>query len=524
VGSSTSAASKGISAAAAPPLESKKTSQAARVPPPPPNPPQLGENLPPPIATAPGEAAADSDRRRSMVSFLVSALVHAGCLILLALTVFSAPPGTGSVGSLILAAAVDQPDLATEPLVSIARVEPGLRKPDAQLSPLPAEIPDVSPFYEVAEGKKAPFEFGASPLRSEEWGQPVGGMSGAGLEGRSPEARSRLAGDGGTDASEAAVERGLWWLAAHQRKDGSWSFDHREGLCRGLCRNPGSNTSSTAATALALAPFLGAGYTHQNGQHRQTVERGLYYLRSRAMVTSNGIDLQEGTMYAQGLAAIVLCEAYAMTGDESIKDVAQGALGFIEYAQDPKGGGWRYNPGQPGDTTVTGWQLMALKSGQMAGLHVKSPTVLLVNRFLDSVESEDGARYGYLDRTARLSTTAIGLLCRMYLGWPRSHPGLQEGVRYLDQSGPSPDDMYYNYYATQVLHHWQGSEWKRWNDRMRDTLVATQAGEGHEAGSWYFDHKHAKEGGRLYNTALAIMTLEVYYRYMPLYRESWQPQ
>ncbi len=410
MGSSTSAASKGISAAAAPPLESKKTSQAARVPPPPPNPPRPGENLSPSITAAPGDAAADSSRRRSLVSFLVSALVHAGCLILLALTVFSAPPGTGSVGSLILGAVVDQPDLATEPLVSIARVEPGLRKPDAQLSPLPAEIPDVSPFYEIAEGKKAPFEFGASPLRSEEWGQPVGGMSGAGLEGRSPEARSRLAGDGGTDASEAAVERGLWWLAAHQRKDGSWSFDHREGLCRGLCRNPGSNTSSTAATALALAPFLGAGYTHQNGQHRQTVERGLYYLRSRAMVTKNGIDLQEGTMYAQGLAAIVLCEAYAMTGDESIKDVAQGALDFIEYAQDPKGGGWRYNPGQPGDTTVTGWQLMALKSGQMAGLHVKSPTVLLVNRFLDSVESEGGARYGFSTATTSTPVHRSGLL------------------------------------------------------------------------------------------------------------------
>ena len=141
-------------------------------------------------------------------------------------------------------------------------------------------------------------------------------------------------------------------------------------------------------------------------------------------------------MYAQGLAAIVLCEAYAMTKDEDLKDVAQGALDFIEYAQG-ENGGWRYNPGEPGDTTVTGWQLMALKSGEMAGLRVKTPTMFRVNDFLDTVQSEEGAKYGYMDPSPRPATTAIGLLCRMYLRWPRSHPGLAAGVKYLDETGPS---------------------------------------------------------------------------------------
>jgi len=80
--------------------------------------------------------------------------------------------------------------------------------------------------------------------------------------------------------------------------------------------------------------------------------------------------------------------------------------------------------------------------------------------------------------------------------------------------------MYYNYYATQVLHHWQGPEWKRWNVQMRDHLIATQAGRGHESGSWYFSGGRGDVGGRLYNTAMAVMTLEVYYRYMPLYRRE----
>ena len=52
---------------------------------------------------------------------------------------------------------------------------------------------------------------------------------------------------------------------------------------------------------------------------------------------------------------------------------------------------------------------------------------------------------------------------------------------------------------------------------MRDYLVATQANRGHEAGSWYFSGGRLQSGGRLLSTALAVMTLEVYYRYLPLY-------
>ncbi|MFH1266905.1 MAG: hypothetical protein ABIK89_14345, partial [Planctomycetota bacterium] len=80
-------------------------------------------------------------------------------------------------------------------------------------------------------------------------------------------------------------------------------------------------------------------------------------------------------------------------------------------------------------------------------------------------------------------------------------------------------NMYYNYYATQVMRHWGGPEWEKWNPKMRDYLVATQSNQGTESGSWYFAGGHGETGGRLYNTAVALMTLEVYYRYMPLYRQ-----
>ena len=142
-------------------------------------------------------------------------------------------------------------------------------------------------------------------------------------------------------------------------------------------------------------------------------------------------------------------------------------------------------------------------------------------RFLTNLESDGGSQYGYLDPAPRKTTTAIGLLMRMYTGWGHDHPALGRGVRHLSRWGPSPETMYHNYYATQVMHHWGGPLWEKWNAAMRDSLVASQASHGPEAGSWFFpDDPGAEEGGRLYCAAMAIMTLEVYYRYMPLYRSD----
>ena len=360
---------------------------------------------------------------------------------------------------------------------------------------------------------------GFRPTDPVDWLMQTDAAVGGSLAGRRGDARSALAKiGGGTDQSERAVERGLRWLMAHQCDDGSWNFDHNKSICRGQCGNPGSEASTTAATAIALLSFLGAGYTHREGEYQEQIKRGLYYLGSRALLTQHGTDLQEGTMYGQGLAAIALCEAYAMTGDTALRPLAQGAIDFIVSAQDQRGGGWRYGPGEPGDATVTGWQLMGLKSGQMAGLTVPSPTIFMVQRFLSSVQRDGGSQYGYMDSSPRNSTTAIGLLCRMYTGWRQNHPGLQRGVVYLSNWGPSEDDIYYDYYATQVLHHWGGRLWEEWNAKMRDYLIGVQAATSHEAGSWFFPKdRGAAKGGRIYCTAMAVMTLEVYYRYLPLY-------
>ena len=364
-------------------------------------------------------------------------------------------------------------------------------------------------------------------------GEELGGgdadVTGA-LGGRGKGVRARLASEGGgSPASEDAVSRGLRWLQAHQLANGGWCFDLKKGPCEGRCRDSGTEVSTTGATALALLAFLGRGETHKEGDYQENVQRGIYYLTSQMRVGERGGDLRGesgGTMYSHGIATIALCEAYAMTRDPNLEPYAQKAIDFIVNAQDPRTGGWRYEPRMPGDTTVSGWQIMALKSGQMAYLRVPYETIERADHFVDTVQLENGARYGYLPRLKEgreLTTSSVGLLCRMYMGWPLDRPALDKGIGYLAQEGPSMlgehTNIYYNYYATQVMHHVGGERWQTWNNQMRDYLVAAQSKQGHESGSWYSDGGQARAGGRLYVTAMAIMTLEVYYRHLPLYAQ-----
>jgi hypothetical protein len=369
-------------------------------------------------------------------------------------------------------------------------------------------------------------DFGERTAPKNDLVKDIGALTGTGLSGRGAAARGEfnVAAVGGTPESEKAVAAALKWLAEHQNPDGSWNFNHQTSpLCAGKCGDRGTLTDcTTGATGMALLPFLGAGQTHKEGKYRQTVEKGLYYLTSRMKVQNGTGNLAEGggNLYSHGICAIVLCEAYAMTHDKGLAAPAQLSLNYTMFAQDPVGGGWRYSPKQAGDTSAVGWQLMALKSGHMAYLQVDRRCVEGAMLFLDSVQSDNGAQYGYTGPGGGLATTSVGLLSRMYLGWKKENPALQRGVEYLSKTGPSKENLYYDYYATQVMRHTGGEPWDKWNKAMRDWLVETQSKTGHETGSWMIkgtgDHGFAA-GGRIYCTSMATMILEVYYRHMPIY-------
>jgi hypothetical protein len=323
---------------------------------------------------------------------------------------------------------------------------------------------------------------------------------------------------GGTATTEEAVLRGLRWLRKQQQKDGLWSLS---GPYSG-----GSNTpNQTAATAMALLAFQGNGNTHRTGEFSKQVADGWKALLKQQDADGSfyrGGGAHNHRLYSQAQATIAICELYGMTRDPEFKEPAQRAIDYAVKIQAP-GGGWRYEPGSDSDTSVTGWFVMGLQSGLMAGLEVPSPTLERIMQYLDSAQVNGGRQYAYLPgRSEGTPTmTAEGLLCRQYLGWGQADERLIDGVNFVNAN---PIDMgnqnsYYWYYATQVTHHMGGEHWKKWNGVMRQALPASQVKTGAEAGSWSpSEDRWANLGGRLYNTCLHIYMLEVYYRHLPIYK------
>ncbi len=331
---------------------------------------------------------------------------------------------------------------------------------------------------------------------------------------------------GGTKQTERAVNAALVWLAKHQGYEGRWSLSDYTSHCSDkTCTGPGEVFADAGGTAMGLLPFLSAGHTHRSkGPYMDTVRRGIGWLIGHQQRDGNLAKGAQQMMYSHGLATIALCEAYGLTGDKDVGRAAQRAVNFILAAQNDADGGWRYLPKQPGDTSVVGWQLMALKSAHMAGLDVGGSVFSGVTKWLDLVSVNNGTEYCYQENMNPSPTMAsVGLLCRQYLGAKRSNPMLTGGMSYLMNHLPDDRDftnIYYLYYATQVMHNMSGSEWDAWNRKMRDLLVHTQVRDLNECayGSWAPEKDPwGRRGGRVMQTSLSALTLEIYYRYAPLY-------
>jgi hypothetical protein len=372
-------------------------------------------------------------------------------------------------------------------------------------------------------------ESGIRPMRttlhSEDLTAPFSGRQG-------PTRAQLVRREGGTVHSEKAVDAGLDWLARHQQPDGSWSLNY-QGQCQGAgCRQDRALETSTAATGLALLPLLGAGHIHTvKSRYQEHVRKGLTWLVANQKSTGELFtDGGRNTyLYSHAIAAMALCEAFGISSDSELREPAQRAINFIVAAQNTENGGWRYYPGQSGDTSVFGWQMFALRSGRLGGLTVP-PNVIKGCRVYLDLANDDGRKvtYSYLPGgPATPVMTAEALLSRQYLGWPRNFPPLVKGASQVAAHLRESDDrnIYYWYYATQLLHNMQNKDWKRWNVQVRDALVAMQVtGQGCDRGSWDpfqpQPDRWGRAGGRLFVTALSILTLEVYYRFLPLYQPS----
>jgi len=330
---------------------------------------------------------------------------------------------------------------------------------------------------------------------------------------------------GGRPETLEAIRRGLHWLAMVQHEDGRWKLQtFPDGPNGEKFTGQGRHDTDTGATGLALLPFLGDGHTPLSGRYQDRVARGLQWLVKNQKPDG---DLTVGppnqaTMYAHGIATIALCEAFGMTRETWLQEPAQRAIDFIVKSQHDAGG-WRYQPKQPGDTSVVGWQVMALKSGQMAGLNVPAPTLEKAQAFLETTRTgPNKCQFAYSPGAGpgRPGITGEGLLCMQYLGWKRESAEVTATIDYILQNLPAPGkfDSYYLYYGTQSVFHVQGQSWEKWNKAMSDTILSTQVKDGPHLGTWDPTDEFEGHGGRIYSTALRLLCLEVYFRHLPLYQ------
>jgi hypothetical protein len=341
---------------------------------------------------------------------------------------------------------------------------------------------------------------------------------------------------GGTGESERSVELSLRWLAQHQSDDGRWDADlYGAGQQFDEDRVNGQYAGKEAdagLTALSILAFLGAGYTHGEGQYALQVDKALRWL-----VRNQGADGYLGAQathyernYCHGMATYALAEAYGMQSDpESDTFLAEPLTKAVEYIldnQNPADGGWRYVKGQSGDMSMFGWQLMALKSAEIAGKKIPRPARDRMIGFLNSRSL--GERKGLAGYRAGMeptpTMTAEALFCKQMLGIDRENAASTEAVEYLMRAKPNRGDvnMYYWYYGTLSMYQYGGKPWQEWNETLRDLLIADQVKSGANAGSWDPTCRWGRYGGRVYSTALCTLCLEVYYRFLPLYQMGGQ--
>lgn len=465
--------------------------------------------------------------------WLVSLVVHTVFLVVMMLLTVSPqqPQAEASLESALTEIPEDIPleEIPLEPLPLEPPEMPEVEEPDVPaMSAISPTAPEVAPPAPLSPLDLPPLDNVASMLEGPNPSGMAARGAGSTFAARGTGMRRAMLGSqGGTKMTELAVHAGLQWLVKHQFPDGHWSLDHRPRCSDKSCTGAGTVRSDMAATALGVLPFLAANYTHRSGPYRPVVARALNWMLQHQQ--PNGllaVKGQQQPMYTHGLATIAICEAYALTGDARLGAAGQKAINFLAAVQNQTGG-WRYSPNsQDADTSVTGWQVMGIKSGQMGGLSVPPQTLAGIRKYLKSAAvSSRGGLFAYMPGgRATPSMTAVGLLCLQYLGVPREDPAIVEGIDYLMKHLPNPQsrtrDSYYWYYATQVVHNFQGPEWDRWNRLMRRIWVETQNRDRKQCafGSWDPDpDRWGDRGGRHFVTTVGLLTLEVYYRYLPLY-------
>lgn len=317
--------------------------------------------------------------------------------------------------------------------------------------------------------------------------------------------------------TEPAVIRALEWLKKNQVGDGdykgSWGRENDGHLVR------------TAMAGLGLLAFLAHGETLDSENYGNTVDLAIQYLLKRQEETRRDgafCALSNQGVYAHGIAAYAMSEAYAMTRIPQLKESMDAAIRTIVEGQQA-GGGWDYAylKGARRDTSVASWQIQALKAAYMAGSNVEGLDQSIRNAAQDlmRVYRNDKSDFLYAHNEGQFSScsASIGILCLQLAGYGKEDlvlqalRGQEEATCDWETGGYS---LYKWYYLTQAKFHAGGETWKRWNNEFAPAYVKQQHKDGHwEAPLKANDRRY----GDAFATALGALTLQVYYRFLPTY-------
>jgi hypothetical protein len=425
---------------------------------------------------------------------------------------------------------------------------PELRRPDPAPAP-PQAPPESAPEQEKAVAPPSPPPGPRSPAPQDSPAAPRvvgagsgpdgpggagGGGGGSGGSGRG----AALARFGGSDETEEAVRRGLEWLARHQRPDGHWDCDEFSQLCpaEGACDGRGNPQYDVGVTALALAAFAAQG-DEASHRWRSPTQRAVSYLLD-IQASGGAFGREEGSfMYNQALAVYALAQVYRRDQLPEVSVAVERGLGFIARAQQ-QGGGWDYTSESTGrdDLSITGWIILAIDAARGAGFSFPAHRAASAREFVSRMVDPESSTATYADARVGAGERRPGLLpvamvALLLSGDPlESRPitlladavvRLKPEARGRAQWNETGQSLYGWYYATLALFHRGGKWWDAWTPAMKDALLALQRTSGHATGSWDPDPNWIGQvGGRVYATALAVLTLEVYYRTTPKFLET----
>jgi len=308
-----------------------------------------------------------------------------------------------------------------------------------------------------------------------------------------------------TEAADLAMERGLKYLLATQKQDGSWSKD--------------DGSFATAGTSLGLMAFMVKGHFPGFGRHGAALDRAKDYLLKKASESETGYL---GGMYEHGLYTLALSELWGMTADKEdnkeIQVALEKAVQVILRAQSPLGG-WRYHarPDCGQDTSVTAMVFCSLASARQAGILVPTETIDRVVGYLrDQVWNEKTGGFGYTGGSgATLACTAGGAYAAQLCG-KRDTEWVQASLRYLENSPKAFNRKeigyfyYFHYYAIQAMVQAGDERYAKWYPQIRDALITLQNPDG----SWLNPEKPYP-----HSTPMAIIILGTPHRYIPVYQQ-----